>query len=206
MDVAPNDASLATVLVACGRLGVVRAGRAVHGWYAKRERELSLTVRNAVLDMYVKCEELDLAGWGFDRIPVKAIVSWTVMISGLVQCKRPNEALEVFNAMQTPGVKPDRVLLSTVFSACASLGSLESGRTPFKNVSSWNAMINGFALHSHGRQAVECFDRMIASAFPPNEELESSDSGVYVLSNLYAVNDRWTKCLDKISGDSIMTG
>ncbi|KAJ1271631.1 hypothetical protein BS78_06G142000 [Paspalum vaginatum] len=209
MDVVPNEATLSTVLVACGRLGVVRAGRAVHGWYVKRERELSLTVGNAVLDMYVKCEKLDLARWVFDSFQARDIVSWTAMISGLVQCKRPQEALEVFNAMQTSGVKPDKVLLSTVLSACASLGSLESGRwvheyverkgiewdahvgtsvvdmyakcgcldiavsifhkMPFKNVSSWNAMINGFALHGHGRQAVECFDSMIASAFPPNE-------------------------------------
>uniref|UniRef100_A0A0A8Z518 Pentatricopeptide repeat-containing protein n=1 Tax=Arundo donax TaxID=35708 RepID=A0A0A8Z518_ARUDO len=50
------------------------------------------------------------------------------MISGLVQCKRPSEALEVFNAMQTSGVKPGKVVLSTVLSACAGLGALESGR------------------------------------------------------------------------------
>ncbi|KAL6652487.1 hypothetical protein ACP70R_011412 [Stipagrostis hirtigluma subsp. patula] len=209
MDVAPNEATLASVLVACGRLGLVRAGRAVHGWYVKREKELSLSVGNAVLDMYVKCEKLDQARRVFDMFPVRDIVSWTVMISGLVQCKCPSEALEVFNAMQTSGVKPDKIVLSTVLSACASLGALESGRwvheyidrkgiewdvhvgtsvvdmyakcgcletaisifskMPFKNVSSWNAMINGFALHGHGRHSVECFDRMVASGFAPNE-------------------------------------
>ena len=43
-------------------------------------------------------------------------------------------------------------------------------KMPFKNVS-WNVMINGFALHGYGRQAVEwqCFDSMIASGFPPND-------------------------------------
>jgi pentatricopeptide repeat protein len=40
---------------------------------------------------------------------------------------------------------------------------------PIKNVSSWNALINGFALHGHGREALECFDRMVASGLPPNE-------------------------------------
>ena len=60
MDATPNEATLASALVACGRLGVVRAEKAVHGWYLKRERELNLIVGNAVLDMYVKCEKLDI--------------------------------------------------------------------------------------------------------------------------------------------------
>ncbi|KAF0891743.1 hypothetical protein E2562_010941 [Oryza meyeriana var. granulata] len=209
MDVTPNEGTLASALVACGRLGTARAGKAVHGWYLKREKELSLIVGNALLDMYVKCEKLDLARRVFDMLLARDIVSWTAMISGLVQCKRPSEALEVFNAMQTSGVKPDKVVLSTVLSACASLGALESGRwvheyierkgiewdahlgtsvvdmyvkcgcldtavsifqkMPLKNASSWNALINGFALHGRGREALDCFDRMVASGLHPNE-------------------------------------
>ncbi|KAF7017081.1 unnamed protein product [Triticum aestivum] len=209
MDVAPNEGTLASALVACGRLGAVRAGKAVHGWCLKRQRELELIVGNALLDMYVKCEKLHLARRVFDRLLVRDIVSWTVMISGLVHCRLPSEALELFNGMQTSGVKPDKVVLSTVLSACASLGALESGRwvheyierkgiewdvhvgtslvdmyakcgcletslsifhkMPVKNVSSWNALINGFALHGHGREALVYFDRMVASGLPPNE-------------------------------------
>jgi pentatricopeptide repeat protein len=209
MDVTPNEVTLASALVACGKLGTARAGKAVHGWYFRREKELNLIVGNALLDMYVKCEKLDLARRVFDMLLARDIVSWTVMISGLVQCKRPSEALEVFNAMQISGVKPDKVVLSTVLSACASLGALESGRwvheyierkgiewdvhvgtsvvdmyvkcgcldtavsifqeMPLKNVSSWNALINGFALHGRGREALDCFDRMVASGLHPNE-------------------------------------
>jgi pentatricopeptide repeat protein len=171
--------------------------------------EMKAIVGNAVLDMYVKCEKLDLARQVFDRLLVRDIVSWTVMISGLVNCRLPSEALELFNEMQTSGVKPDKVVLSTVLSACASLGALESGRwvheyierkgiewdvhvgtslidmyakcgcletslfafhkMPVKNVSSWNALINGFALHGHAREALEYFDRMVASGLSPNE-------------------------------------
>uniref|UniRef100_R7W6I4 Pentatricopeptide repeat-containing protein n=1 Tax=Aegilops tauschii TaxID=37682 RepID=R7W6I4_AEGTA len=295
MDVAPNEGTLASALVACGRLGAVRAGKAVHGWCLKRQRELELIVGNALLDMYVKCEKLHLARRVFDRLLVRDIVSWTVMISGLVHCRLPSEALELFNGMQTSGVKPDKVVLSTVLSACASLGALESGRwvheyierkgiewdvhvgtslvdmyakcgcletslsifhkMPVKNVSSWNALINGFALHGHGlvQEGLGLFNLMNNSYnLSPREEhygcmvdllgragliqeayglikvmpmtpavstwgallsacqahgrvefsqqilrhvheLESSGSGFYVLlSNLYALNDRWT--------------
>ncbi|KAL5216363.1 hypothetical protein ABZP36_007764 [Zizania latifolia] len=128
------------------------------------------------------------------------------------RCKCPSESLEVFNVMQKSGVQPDMVVLSTVLSACANLGALESGRwvheyierkgiewdvhvgtsvvdmyakcgcldtavsifqkMPLKNVSSWNALINGFALrplHGRGKEALECFDRMVASGWHPNE-------------------------------------
>ncbi|KQJ83262.1 pentatricopeptide repeat-containing protein At4g38010-like [Brachypodium distachyon] len=209
MDVVPNEGTLACVLVACGRLGAARAGKAVHGWYLRRESDLKLIVGNAVLDMYVKCEKLDLARRVFDRLLVRDVISWTIMISGLVQCKLPSKALEVFNEMQKSRVKPDKVVLSTVLSACTSLGALESGRwvheyierkgiewdvhvgtslvdmyakcgcletslsifrkMPLKNLSSWNALINGFALHGHGREALEHFDRMVASGLAPNE-------------------------------------
>ena len=68
--------------------GAVRARRAVHGWYFKRERDVSLTVGNAVLDMYVKCEKLDPARWVFGGFQLRVIVSWTVMTSELADRRR----------------------------------------------------------------------------------------------------------------------
>ncbi|KAM0940643.1 putative tetratricopeptide-like helical domain superfamily [Dioscorea sansibarensis] len=209
MDVEPNGATLVSVLVACGRLGELKLGRRIHGLILKRETGISVVEGNALMDMYVKCEHLDEAKRVFEGLPLRDIVSWTSIISGFAQCKRPKDALEVFHAMQGEGLEPDKVTLSSVLSACASLGALDTGnwvceyierkglewdvhigtsmvdmyakcgclemalqtfrKMPHKNVSSWNALIGGLALHGHGSNALYYFDLLIRSGIKPND-------------------------------------
>nr|KYP74927.1 Pentatricopeptide repeat-containing protein At4g38010 family [Cajanus cajan] len=64
----------------------------------------------------------------FDEIPEKDIISWTSMIGGLVQWQCPRESLDLFSQMQDSGFEPDGVILTSVLSACASLGLLDYGR------------------------------------------------------------------------------
>ena len=62
------------------------------------------------------------------RFQKETFVSWTSLISGLVLCKRPRDAIEIFHEMQASGAEADKVMLSSVLSACASLGALDFGR------------------------------------------------------------------------------
>ncbi|KAJ4952819.1 hypothetical protein NE237_029651 [Protea cynaroides] len=128
MDMEPNVATVVNVLVACGRLGNLGIGRLIQGLIFKGRFEMGLEIGNALIDMYVKSECMNEARRLFDELPTRDIISWTCIISGLVQCKRPKEALELFRAMQDSGVEPDRVTLSSVISACASLGAFVCGR------------------------------------------------------------------------------
>ncbi|XP_010555322.1 PREDICTED: pentatricopeptide repeat-containing protein At4g38010 [Tarenaya hassleriana] len=128
MDVEPNSATYVSVLVASGREGCLSLGKCIHGLILKRASIMSIEAGNALIDMYVKCECLNDAMILFGDLPEKDIVSWTSIISGLVQNKRPKEAIELFSTMQTSGLKPDGVILTSVLSACASLGALDYGR------------------------------------------------------------------------------
>ncbi|KAL3570325.1 hypothetical protein D5086_027574, partial [Populus alba] len=85
-------------------------------------------VSNALMDMYVKCESFPEAKQVFDELPEKDIVSWTSIICGMVQCKFPKEALELSCDVQSSGIEPDGIILTSVLSACASLGALDYGR------------------------------------------------------------------------------
>lgn len=128
MDVEPNMATFVSVLVACGRKGYFNLGKGIHALSFKRPMETPLLVGNALMDMYVKCGCLCEAKQTFDELPGKDIVSWTCILSGLVQCKRPKESLEFFCKMQQSGIEPDKITLTSVLSACASLGALDYGR------------------------------------------------------------------------------
>ncbi|KAM1054548.1 hypothetical protein ACFX2I_001886 [Malus domestica] len=208
MDVKPNVATFVSVLVACGRMGYLSVGKVIHGLIFKRSLGTDLVVGNAVLDMYVKCESLCDAKKFFDELPERDIVSWTSMISGLVQCKRARESLELFHDMQSLGIEPDKIILASVLSACASLGALDYGRWVHEyidrkgiqwdvhigtslidmyaksgciqmalqtfdelhcgNVSTWNALLGGLAMHGHGHEALKKFEEMTRSGPRPN--------------------------------------
>ncbi|KAL9289521.1 Pentatricopeptide repeat-containing protein [Arabidopsis thaliana] len=129
MDVEPNLATYVCVLVSSGRVGCLSLGKGIHGLILKRASLISLETGNALIDMYVKCEQLSDAMRVFGELQKKDKVSWNSMISGLVHCERSNEAIELFSLMQTSsGIKPDGHILTSVLSACASLGAVDYGR------------------------------------------------------------------------------
>ncbi|XP_068663881.1 pentatricopeptide repeat-containing protein At1g32415, mitochondrial-like [Aristolochia californica] len=60
-------------------------------------------------------------------MPLRDAVSWTVMISGLVQNELFSEAFELFKEMQISGVTPLSSIYSTLLSVSGALASLELG-------------------------------------------------------------------------------
>ncbi|KXG26608.1 hypothetical protein SORBI_3006G128600 [Sorghum bicolor] len=156
MDVALNAATLATVRGA-REAGAVRVWRAVQGWYVKRERELSPTVGNAVLDMYVKCEKLDSARWMFDRVKSDKVLStflsvcaslgslesgrWEQKTWMYAKCGCLDVAVSIFNKMpfkkvswnaMINGFSPNEVTFITVLGACCHSGLVQEGRWLFE--------------------------------------------------------------------------
>ncbi|OVA16769.1 Pentatricopeptide repeat [Macleaya cordata] len=64
----------------------------------------------------------------FDEMPEKNMVSWSAMISGYVNAGHCKEALDLFKDMQVAKVKTDKITMTSLLSACASLGAIEQGR------------------------------------------------------------------------------
>lgn len=127
MDVEPNVATFVSILVASGKLLDVNLGKGIHGKISKLPCVMELILGNALMDMYMKCESPSEAKQIFDELPEKDIISWTTMIRGLVQCQRPKESLDLFCEIQNYSFKPDRIILTSALSACASLGLLDYG-------------------------------------------------------------------------------
>ncbi|XP_010524431.1 PREDICTED: pentatricopeptide repeat-containing protein At2g44880 [Tarenaya hassleriana] len=146
----------------------------------------------------------------FDAMPERNLVSWNAMIGGCSKNKQPQEALSLFQEMQTTtSLEPDEVTLVSVLPAISDLGALDLGewchhfvkrkkldrlvnvRTALvdmyakcgeiekakvifeqileKEVASWNAMINGYALNGHARAALDLFMEMLRRGANPDE-------------------------------------
>jgi pentatricopeptide repeat protein len=126
LNILPNSVTTASVLSACAQLGNLVIGRSVHGLGIK----LGLgepTVNNALIDMYAKCHMIRDAGYIFETVLDKNVITWNSIISGHSLIGHAYEALELFNRMRSDSVSPDAVTLVSVLSACASLGALRVG-------------------------------------------------------------------------------
>ncbi|CAN8316165.1 unnamed protein product [Cochlearia groenlandica] len=126
--VEPEERTLVSVLGACAHLGDLKTGRFVEEIAATKKICLSSFLGSKLISMYGKCGELDSARRVFNRVIEKDRVPWNAMIAVYSQNGMSSEAIKLFLEMEEARVSPDAVTLSTVLSACGSLGALELGK------------------------------------------------------------------------------
>ncbi|GMI79607.1 hypothetical protein like AT3G47840 [Hibiscus trionum] len=103
-------------------------GESLHGYLVKSGFINSVFVGSALLDMYAKFGKIELGIKVFDEMPIKNVVSWTAIITGLVHGGYYKKGLAYLSEMRKYGVEYDSYTLAIVLKACASLGALNFGR------------------------------------------------------------------------------
>ncbi|KAI8031183.1 Pentatricopeptide repeat-containing protein [Camellia lanceoleosa] len=85
---------------------------------------------NSIIIGCLRSGDLDSALDLFKRMKRRNIITWNSIITGFVQGGCPKEAIEIFHEMQILGddmVRPDKITIASVLSACASLGAIDQG-------------------------------------------------------------------------------
>ncbi|KAF7807031.1 pentatricopeptide repeat-containing protein [Senna tora] len=126
--VEPDCATVVSVLPVCGYLKNVKLGREVHALVQEKGFWGNIAVRNAMLDMYVKCGQMEEAWLLVNKMHEKDVVTWTTLINGYILNGDPRNALRLCQLMQREGVKPNTVSIASLLLACASLVSLNHGK------------------------------------------------------------------------------
>ncbi|KAK7406654.1 hypothetical protein VNO78_08283 [Psophocarpus tetragonolobus] len=124
----PDCATVVSVLPACGLLKNVELGREVHALVQEKGLLGNILVRNALLDMYVKCGQMKEAWLLANGMDEKDVVTWTTLINGYILNGDARSALMLCPIMQCEGVKPNSVSIASLLSACGSLIYLNHGR------------------------------------------------------------------------------
>ncbi|KAG8098397.1 hypothetical protein GUJ93_ZPchr0013g36767 [Zizania palustris] len=124
----PNAVMIASMLPACASMTAMKLGQEIHSYVLKNAYEGRCYVESALMDMYAKCDRLDLSHYIFSKIPSKDEVTWNSMISSFAQNGEPKEALDLFREMCMEGVKYSNVTISSALSACASLPAIYYGK------------------------------------------------------------------------------
>ncbi|KAL4186878.1 hypothetical protein AMTRI_Chr09g36320 [Amborella trichopoda] len=136
---------------------------------------------NTMIAAHVDSDDIKTAQMVFEEMPERDTASWNAIIVYYVKKKSYNQALELFDKTQDANVSPTEITLITLVGACAELGAMEMGKKLHeyieKNVEDeneacdfmeWNAMILGFAVHGHCKEAIELFARMQSSGTNPD--------------------------------------
>ncbi|KAJ7974419.1 Pentatricopeptide repeat-containing protein [Quillaja saponaria] len=124
----PDCATMVSVLPACGCLMDLELGKEVHKLVQEKGFGDNIAVKNALVDMYVKCRSMNEARLLVEKMEEKDVVTWTTMINGYLLDGDAKSALALCQDMQYEGVKPNLVSIASLLSACASLVSLKHGR------------------------------------------------------------------------------
>lgn len=123
-----DSATLVNVLVACANVGNLSLGRALHAYGMKGGFNGDVMFNNTLLDMYSKCGNLTGATDVFVKMDETTIVSWTSIIAAYVREGLHDDAIRLFDEMQSKGLRPDAYTVTSIIHACACSNSLDKGR------------------------------------------------------------------------------
>ncbi|KAL0405160.1 UNVERIFIED_CONTAM: Pentatricopeptide repeat-containing protein, mitochondrial [Sesamum latifolium] len=183
-DVDPDEVTMIVVVTACTQLEDLKLGREFH--WCIRDRGLNMTVplANALVDMYVKCGDLEEAKKLFERMEEKTMVSWTTMVIGYAKFGYLDAARRLFNVMPEKDVVPWNAMISAYVQAGRGKEALSlfhemqamkvepdevTMEIPGRNALTYTAIIGGLALHGDAQDALSYFLEMIDAGLTPDE-------------------------------------
>uniref|UniRef100_A0A162A6S1 Pentatricopeptide repeat-containing protein n=1 Tax=Daucus carota subsp. sativus TaxID=79200 RepID=A0A162A6S1_DAUCS len=124
--VRPDNFTYPSVLKACSEELDVVAGREVHRSIECSGVEWNLYVYNALIYMYGKCGEVDVARKLFDGLRERDAVSWNSMISCYASGGMWKEAFEVFEYMQGESIELNMITWNTIAGGCLKTGRYDT--------------------------------------------------------------------------------
>ncbi|XP_059635103.1 pentatricopeptide repeat-containing protein At4g37170 [Cornus florida] len=130
----PNDFTFAGVLDACADQPAEDLGKQVHGHMMRIGFDPYSYAASALVHMYSKCGNIDIAKRVFNCMPQPHLVSWTSLINGYAQHGRPNEALQFFELLLKSGTQPDHITFVGVLHACSHAGLVDKGLEYFHSI------------------------------------------------------------------------
>ncbi|XP_068659584.1 pentatricopeptide repeat-containing protein At4g19220, mitochondrial-like [Aristolochia californica] len=137
LGVHPDSTSLSSAISACSCLGELCLGASIHGLGIKLgyDETSNLSVTNALISFYSKCDFMDAAEKLFTGLTHRDVISWNSMIDGLAEQGRVTEAFDLLQKMQLNRTQPDSVTVLALLQLCTKYGLLREGKT-----------VHGFAL------------------------------------------------------------
>jgi pentatricopeptide repeat protein len=169
--VTPDAVTFVCILKVCSIVKSLETGKSIHSEIRKRGLlEKDIVLSNTLIDMYIKCGELEEAREVCRQLPERNVASWTILMGGYIELGLGEEAMECFRRMENEGLRPDVVAYICILKSCAVVGSLQTGRgiddevrkqgLLQKDSALGNALIDMYAKCGALKRAQEVFEQL----------------------------------------------
>ncbi|KAJ1703149.1 hypothetical protein LUZ63_002928 [Rhynchospora breviuscula] len=122
-----DSTTLTTILSCCAEMERLFSCAMLHAWILKNGFQSEVPVGNAMISSYFQCRCLVSSRKVFDAMSERNLITWTAMVSGMVQSQSFKEGLVLFKDMRSY-VKANYMTYSSALTACSRLMALEEGR------------------------------------------------------------------------------
>lgn len=118
----PNEFTLSSVLRSCSAIGEFECGSRIQAYMIKNGFDSNPVLASALIGLYSKCGFIEEAYADFAYMGGGDTVSWTTMISSLVQAQKWSQALQLYIDMVEAGVLPNEFTFVKLLAASSALG------------------------------------------------------------------------------------
>ncbi|PKU59346.1 pentatricopeptide repeat-containing protein At5g66520 isoform X1 [Dendrobium catenatum] len=132
--VVPDKVTMVIVLSACGDMGALGMGKAIHRLIKWHGIAVDIKLGTSLIDMYANCGDIENSLGVFYSMTRKDALTWSAMIIGLASHGLGKDALDLFSKMILEGVQPNDVTFVGVLSACDHSGLLSEGKAHFDSM------------------------------------------------------------------------
>ncbi|KAF8413497.1 hypothetical protein HHK36_001484 [Tetracentron sinense] len=132
--VKPDSITFASFLPSVSEMAGLKQGKEIHGYILRHGVSLDVFLKSALIDIYFKCRDVEMARKIFNRTATVDVVICTAMISGYVLSGMNNDALEIFRWLLGLHMRPTSVTLASVLPAFAGLAALKLGKELHGNI------------------------------------------------------------------------
>ncbi|KAH7301126.1 hypothetical protein KP509_23G013400 [Ceratopteris richardii] len=124
----PNDVTFVCILKLCSSMVNLQLGNIMHSYIVENSPKIGDLVVNTLTDMYARCGSITDAFQVFGGSSKRDVVTWIVLILGLVQHGKFDEGSKYFWQMLSEGTEADEAAFLSALKACTGGGDLHMGR------------------------------------------------------------------------------
>ncbi|XP_026655710.2 pentatricopeptide repeat-containing protein At5g13270, chloroplastic isoform X1 [Phoenix dactylifera] len=174
-DMVLNSFIYTSLFQVCAALADPNSGSQLHADAIKSGLVSKLYGESALVTMYSRSGNLDYARRTFELIAEPDTVAWTAIIAGCAYHGQASEALELFNRMESHGVKPNSIAFIGILNACSHSGLISEARECLDSMSRvygvkptvdhYNCMVD---VYCRAGQLEEAFKLIDSGSFEPD--------------------------------------
>ncbi|KAD2804065.1 hypothetical protein E3N88_37442 [Mikania micrantha] len=115
------------VLKACAFLKNKEIGQQIHGNVLKLGMANDVSVGTPLVDLYVKCSNIESASQAFGSISEPNAFSWSVLITGYSRAGDFDKCLKIFKSLKSMDVELNAFIYTSIFQACSAVTDISFG-------------------------------------------------------------------------------